>query len=60
VGIENSEWFLVGCVGIRREIVDRRSGASRLPLRREEMKAMSAVIRREASDGILRYVLIGV
>ena len=58
--IANSEWFLVVCVGIRREIVDRRSEESRFPLRREETKARSAVIQRETSDEILRYVLIGV
>lgn len=42
------------------EIVDIRSGASRLPSRSEEIKARYVVIRRELNEGILRYELIGV
>jgi len=47
----------VRCTGTRKEIEDRRSGASNEPLRREVMKERLASTRREARVGIFREVL---
>jgi len=49
----------VKCTGTRKEIADRRSGASIEPLRREVMKERSGSTRREARVGIFKEVLTG-
>lgn len=45
------------CTGTRKEMEDRRSGASIDPLRREVMKERLASTRREARVGIFKEVL---